>query len=89
MDQITDDESLLEVAIEQARIGRAEGGVPIGAALVADGRVIAAGHNRRVQMNSAIRHGETDALEAADDRPPAADADDDGCARPAPRTRTP
>jgi cytosine deaminase len=53
------------VAIEQARIGRAEGGVPIGAALIVDGRVVGAGHNRRVQLGSAIRHGETDALENA------------------------
>ena len=61
----TDDRLFLEVAIEQARIGRDEGGVPIGAALVADGRVLGAGRNRRVQLGSAIRHGETDALEAA------------------------
>ena len=59
------DRAFLEVAIEQARIGRDEGGVPIGAALVADGRVLGAGHNRRVQQGSAIRHGETDALEVA------------------------
>ena len=60
-----DDEAFLGVAIEQARIGRDEGGVPIGAALVVDGRVVGAGHNRRVQQGSAIRHGETDALEEA------------------------
>lgn len=59
------DRVLLEVAVEQARLGRDEGGVPIGAALVADGRVLGAGRNRRVQDGSAIRHGETDALEAA------------------------
>lgn len=57
------DEELLSVAIEQARIGRAEGGIPIGAALAVDGDVVAVGRNRRVQMGSAIRHGETDALE--------------------------
>ena len=56
----------LEQAIEQARIGRDEGGVPIGAALIADdGTVLGVGHNRRVQDGSAIRHGETDALENA------------------------
>ena len=60
-----DDQAFLEIAIEQARIGRDEGGVPIGAALVADGQVLGAGHNRRVQLGSAIRHGETDALEVA------------------------
>ena len=60
-----DDLELLAVAIEQARIGRAEGGVPIGAAILVDGEVVAAGRNRRVQLGSAIRHGETDALEVA------------------------
>lgn len=59
----------LEVAIEQARIGRDEGGVPIGAALVADGQVLGAGRNRRVQLGSPIRHGETDALEVAGRQP--------------------
>jgi cytosine/creatinine deaminase len=59
------DPEFLAVAIEQARIGRDEGGVPIGAALVVDGQVVGAGHNRRVQQGSAIRHGETDALEVA------------------------
>jgi len=60
-----DDHAFLEVAIEQARIGRDEGGVPIGAVLVADGKVLGAGHNRRVQQGSAIHHGETNALEVA------------------------
>jgi cytosine deaminase len=60
-----DDLEFLAIAIEEARIGRAEGGVPIGGVLVVDGRVVGRGHNRRVQSNSAIRHGETDALEQA------------------------
>jgi len=60
-----DDQAFLAIAIEQARIGRDEGGVPIGAVLVADGQVLGAGRNRRVQLGSAIRHGETDALEVA------------------------
>jgi cytosine deaminase len=60
-----DDAELLAVALQQARIGRAEGGVPIGAAILIDGQVVAAGRNRRVQLGSAIRHGETDALEVA------------------------
>ena len=60
-----EDRRFLEAAIEQARIGRAEGGVPIGGALVIDGTVVAAGRNRRVQNGSAIHHGETDALEVA------------------------
>ena len=65
------DQDFLNVAIEHARMGRDEGGVPIGAALVADGRVLGAGHNRRVQLGSAIRHGETDALEEAGRQPAA------------------
>jgi cytosine/creatinine deaminase len=64
-----DDTAFLAVAIEQARIGHDEGGVPIGAALVADGRVLGAGRNRRVQLGSSIKHGETDALEAAGRHP--------------------
>ncbi len=64
-----DDARFLDVAIEQARIGRSEGGVPIGAALVVDGRVLGAGRNRRVQLGSPIRHGETDALEVAGRQP--------------------
>ncbi len=59
------DSALLEWAVAEARAGQAEGGIPIGAVLVADGEVLGAGHNRRVQDGSAIRHGETDALEAA------------------------
>ncbi len=59
------DERFLDVAIEQAMLGRDEGGIPIGAALVADGRVLGAGHNRRIQDGSAIHHGETNALEIA------------------------
>ncbi len=62
---MTDDSALLAHAVEQARIGMAEGGIPIGAALVVDGVVLGAGRNRRVQLGSAIRHGETDALENA------------------------
>lgn len=59
------DEELLAVAIEQARIGLGEGGIPIGAAIAVDGAIVGAGHNRRVQLGSAIHHGETNALEVA------------------------
>lgn len=59
------DEEFLAVAIDQARNGLAEGGVPIGAALVVDGEVLATGRNRRVQQGSAIRHGEMDCVENA------------------------
>ena len=62
---MTSSAELLAPALAEARRGRDEGGVPIGAALVVDGEVLAVGHNRRVQEGSAIRHGETDCLEAA------------------------
>lgn len=65
------DVPFLAEAIAQARLGAQEGGVPIGAALVCDGQVLGAGRNRRVQLNSAIRHGETDALEQAGRQPAA------------------
>jgi cytosine deaminase len=55
----------LAAAIEEAERGRAEGGIPIGAALVHAGRIIGRGHNRRVQEGSAVLHGEMDALERA------------------------
>lgn len=69
MSEAASDRALLDLAIEQARIGRDEGGIPIGAVLVADGRVLGAGRNRRIQQGSAIRHGETDALENAGRQP--------------------
>jgi cytosine deaminase len=55
----------MEAAIEQAHIGRAEGGIPIGSVLVHDGEIIGRGHNLRVQQGSAILHGEMAALENA------------------------
>lgn len=64
-----DDRDFLEAALKQARTGRDEGGIPIGAVLVADGEILGAGRNRRVQLGSAIRHGETDALENAGRQP--------------------
>lgn len=59
------DAEFLSAAIAEARLGLSEGGVPIGAALVVSGAVVATGRNRRVQLGSAIRHGETDCLENA------------------------
>ncbi|MPV36070.1 nucleoside deaminase [Georgenia subflava] len=56
------DAEALAVALAEARAGRAEGGIPIGAALVVDGTVLAVGRNRRVQDGSPILHGETDCL---------------------------
>lgn len=55
----------LAAAIAEARAGLAEGGIPIGSALVIDGKVVARGHNRRVQSGSAILHAEMDCLERA------------------------
>jgi cytosine/creatinine deaminase len=57
------DEELLAHAIAEAERGLAEGGIPIGAALAQGDRLLGVGHNRRVQLGSAIRHGETDCLE--------------------------
>ena len=56
-------------AIEEARAGLAEGGVPIGSVLVHAGKIIGRGHNRRVQKASAILHGEMDAIENAGRQP--------------------
>ena len=57
---------MMDVALEQARIGRSEGGVPIGAALFdGEGKLLAAGRNRRVQEDDPSVHGETDAFRRA------------------------
>ena len=57
---------MLDVAIEEARIGLSEGGIPIGAALFAgDGRLLGRGHNRRLQENDPSVHAETDAFRKA------------------------
>lgn len=55
----------MEAAIEEARAGLAEGGIPIGSVLVIDNKIIGRGHNRRVQKGSAILHAEMDCLENA------------------------
>ena len=62
-------EQFLSVALQEAERGRSEGGIPIGAALVANGVVIGKGPNRRVQQGSAVLHGEMDALERAGRHP--------------------
>lgn len=59
----------LQAAIDEARAGLAEGGIPIGSVIVHQGRIIGRGHNRRVQQGSAIRHGEMDAFENAGRQP--------------------
>lgn len=58
-------EKFLEAAVEEARKGLSEGGIPIGSVLVKDGEIIGRGHNRRVQKKSAILHAEMDCLENA------------------------
>jgi cytosine deaminase len=61
-----DPKAMLRVAIDEARQGLAEGGIPIGAALFdAQGRLLGRGHNRRVQQNDPSVHGETDAFRNA------------------------
>ncbi len=56
---------LMRAAIEAARKGLAEGGIPIGAALARDGKLVATGCNKRVQDNDPVTHGETDCLRNA------------------------
>ncbi|MEM8618908.1 MAG: nucleoside deaminase [Actinomycetota bacterium] len=55
----------LDAAIDEARRGRASGGIPIGSVLVLDGEIVGRGHNQRVQLGSPTRHGELDCLENA------------------------
>ena len=55
----------LDAALDEARQGLAEGGIPIGSVLVIDGRVVGCGHNRRLQQGSAVLHAEMDCLESA------------------------
>jgi cytosine deaminase len=55
----------LQAAIDEARLGLHEGGIPIGSVLVCDGTIIGRGHNQRVQKRSVIHHAETNCLENA------------------------
>ncbi len=55
----------LQAAIEEARKGLAEGGIPIGSVLVLDGKIVGRGHNQRVQRGSVIHHAEMNCLENA------------------------
>jgi creatinine deaminase len=67
---VLDAHGMLGVALEQARIGLAEGGVPVGGAIFRnDGLLLGAGHNRLVQEGNGSLHGETDAFRAAGRRP--------------------
>lgn len=58
-------DEFLDAAIAEARKGLAAGGIPIGAVLVVDGRLVGRGHNQRVQAGSAVLHAEMDCLENA------------------------
>ena len=58
-------DSFMRAAIDEARQGLSEGGIPIGSVLVHEGRIIGRGHNRRVQRGNPILHGEMDALQNA------------------------
>lgn len=58
-------DEFMKAALEEARQGLAEGGIPIGSVLVVDGKIVGRGHNRRVQKGSAILHAEMDCLENA------------------------
>jgi len=62
-------DQFMRAALEEAEIGLAEGGIPIGSVIVHDRKIIGRGHNRRVQKGSAILHGEMDALENAGRQP--------------------
>jgi len=58
-------DTFMRAAIEEARKSRMEGGIPIGSALVLDGKLLAVGHNKRVQENDPITHAEIDCLRRA------------------------
>ena len=58
-------DQFMDAAVEEARLGMEEGGIPIGSVLVHDGKILGRGHNRRVQRGSVTLHGEMDALENA------------------------
>lgn len=58
-------DAFLQAAIDEAKRGLAEGGIPIGSVLVCDGNIIGRGHNRRVQNGSVIHHAEMNCLENA------------------------
>ena len=58
-------DEFMQAAIEEAKKGLEEGGIPIGSVLVIDGKIVGRGHNRRVQQGSAILHAEMDCLENA------------------------
>ena len=64
-----DDKKFMRLAYEEAMAGYREGGVPVGAVMVENGRIIGRGRNRRVQDDNPVSHGETDCMKNAGRRP--------------------
>lgn len=62
-------DQFLQAAIDEAKLGLSEGGIPIGSVIVHNGKIIGRGHNRRVQKGSVILHAEMDAFENAGRQP--------------------
>lgn len=62
-------DQFLQAAIDEAQMGLAEGGIPIGSVIVYQGKILGRGHNRRVQHGSVVLHGEMDAFENAGRQP--------------------
>jgi len=62
-------DEFFKVAVQEARQGLAEGGIPIGSVIVHEGKILGKGHNKRVQQKSVVLHGEMDALENAGRQP--------------------
>ncbi len=62
-------DKFMQMAIDEAKQGLAEGGIPIGSVIVHNGNIIGRGHNRRVQQGSVVLHGEMDAFENAGRQP--------------------
>lgn len=69
VDSTEDDRRFMALALDEARAGYEEGGVPVGAVMAAAGKLLARGHNRRVQEGDPIAHGEMDCLRRAGRRP--------------------
>ena len=65
IEQVNRHKKFLRIALEEARIGYKEGGIPIGSVIVHNDRVIGRGHNRRIQLGNPILHAEMDALQNA------------------------
>ena len=63
-------DQFLRAAIDEAKVGLSEGGLPIGSVLVRNGQIVSRGHNRRVQDGDPMAHAEIDCLTRAGDNPP-------------------